>query len=67
MSTRLPVGGIIGCKDKTSSWHLFGFHNGSNIIKSGRSHRNTVYSVLYRDTKQNRDKRHDELGLKLNL
>ena len=24
-------GGIIGCKDKTSSWHLNGFPDGSNI------------------------------------
>ena len=29
MSKRL--GGIIGCKDKASSWHLIGFPNGSNI------------------------------------
>ena len=29
MSKRL--GGIIGCEDKTSSWHLVGFPNGSNI------------------------------------
>ena len=30
MSKRL--GGIIGCKDKTSaSWHLIGFPNGSNM------------------------------------
>ena len=29
MSKRL--GGIIGCKYKTSSWHLNGFPNGSNI------------------------------------
>ena len=25
------LGGIIGCKDKTSSWHLNGFPYGSNI------------------------------------
>ena len=29
MSKRL--GGIIGCKNKTSSWHLNGFPDGSNI------------------------------------
>ena len=29
MSKRL--GGIIGCKDKASSWHLNGFSDGSNI------------------------------------
>ena len=29
MSKRL--GGIIGCKDKISSWHLIGFPDGSNI------------------------------------
>ena len=25
------LGGIIGCKDKTSSWRLIGFPDGSNI------------------------------------
>ena len=40
MSKRL--GGIIGCRHKTSSWHLNGFPYGSNIrltdsIMSGRS------------------------------
>ena len=30
MSKRL-VGGIIGCKDKSSSWHLNEFLDGSNI------------------------------------
>ena len=25
------LGGIIGCKGKTSSWHLNGFPSGSNI------------------------------------
>ena len=29
MSTRL--GGIIDCKDKTSSWHLIGFLDGSSL------------------------------------
>ena len=37
-----PLGGIISCKDKTSSWHLNRFPDGSNIgsiirIMSGRS------------------------------
>ena len=36
MSKRL-VGGIIGCKDKTSSWHLNGFPNDVNVGLSGRS------------------------------
>ena len=36
MSKRL--GGIIGCKDKTSSWHLIGFPDGSNTAL-------TVYHV----------------------
>ena len=31
MSKRLLVGGIIGCKNKTSSWYLIGFPNGSDI------------------------------------
>ena len=30
MSKRL--GGIIGCKGKTSSWHLIGFPDGSDVI-----------------------------------
>ena len=30
MSKRL--GGIIGCKDKTSSWHLNGFPDGNNVF-----------------------------------
>ena len=34
MSKRL--GGIIGCKDKTSSWYLKGFPDGSNIL--GQQH-----------------------------
>ena len=25
------LGGNMGCKDKTSSWHLIGFSDGSNI------------------------------------
>ena len=29
MSKRL--GGIVGCKDKTFSWHLIGFPDGSNV------------------------------------
>ena len=29
MSKRL--GGIVGCEDKTSSWHVNGFPDGSNI------------------------------------
>ena len=33
MSKRL--GGIIGCKYKTSSWHLNGFPDGSNIESTG--------------------------------
>ena len=28
------LGGIIGCKYKTSSWHLNGFPDGSNIVGS---------------------------------
>ena len=32
MSKRL--GGIIGCKDKTSSWHLNRFPDGSNVVVS---------------------------------
>ena len=29
--TSKRLGGIIGCKDKTSSWYLIGFLDGSNI------------------------------------
>ena len=47
MSKRL-LGGIIGCKDKTSSW-LNGFPDGSNIgsTKScrGETHRYTVSTL----------------------
>ena len=28
------LGGIIGCKYKTSSWHLNGFPDGSNIVST---------------------------------
>ena len=64
MSKRL--GGIIGCKYKTSSWHLIGFPNGSNIGSTvscrGEAHRYTahLHSSPCRDTRQNNDKRHDE-------
>ena len=47
MSKRL--GGIIGCKDKASSWHLNGFPYGSNIgsINSMISGRNPpIYCTL---------------------
>ena len=41
------LGGIIGCKDKTSSWHLIEFPDGSNIGSTvscrGETHRYTVY------------------------
>ena len=44
MSKRL--GGIVDCKDKTSSWHLIGFPNGGNIESTvscrGEAHRCTV-------------------------
>ena len=56
------VGGIIGCKDKTSSWHLTGFPNGSKIGSTvscrGENHRYTVHLLQSpcRDTKQNKDK-----------
>ena len=46
-------GGIIGCKDKTSSWHLNGFPNGSNVESTvqyrGKTHR---YAVHRQKTKQ---------------
>ena len=52
MSKRLE-GGIIGCKDKTSSWNLNGFPDGSNIGSTvsyrGEAHRYTSlcnYSVV---------------------
>ena len=35
MSKRL--GGIIGCRDKTSSWHLIGIPNGSGAGRPGSS------------------------------
>ena len=30
------LGGIIDCKDKTSSWHLIGFPDRSNIVDTSR-------------------------------
>ena len=52
MSKRL--GGIIDCKDKTSSWHLIGFSNGNNIGSTvsyrGEIHRYTVHLYIYRHT-----------------
>ena len=46
MSKRL-VGGIIGCKAKTSLWHLNGFPDRSNIGSTvqyrGETHRYAVY------------------------
>ena len=45
MSKRL--GGIIGCRNKTSSWHLIGLPNGSNIGSTvsyrGETHRDNVH------------------------
>ena len=45
MSKRL--GGMIGCKDKTSSWHLIGLPNSSNVESTvscqGETHRDTVH------------------------
>ena len=47
MSKRL--GGVIGHKDRTSSWHLIGFPDGSNIGSTvecrGETHRYTVHLV----------------------
>ena len=67
MSKRL--GGIVGCKDKTSSWHLIGFRDGTDIGSAvscrGETHRRT--QSPRRDTKQNKNKRHDEPVLQLNL
>ena len=41
------LGGIIGCKDKTSSWHLIGFPDGRNIGSTvscrGETRRYTVH------------------------
>ena len=46
MSKRL--GGIIGCKDKTSSWHFIGFPDGSSNIGSTVSYReNPPLHYLY--------------------
>ena len=58
--------GIIGCKDKTSSWHLIGFPNGNNIGSTvsfwGDAHRYTVhlYQSPCSDTRQNKYKIYDE-------
>ena len=48
MSKRL-VGGIIVCKDKTSSWHLNGFPSGGNWVNSIVSGRSPpIYCTLAR-------------------
>ena len=44
MSKRL--GRIIGCKDKTSSWHLIGFSDGSDIGPSGDEKFNLVSIII---------------------
>ena len=52
-------------EDKTSSWHLNGFPDGSNIESTvqyrGETHRYAIHLHLLpcRDTKQIKDKRHD--------
>ena len=50
MSKRL-VGGIIGCKDKTSSWYLIGFPDGcvigSTVLCRGETQRYTVHFLLH--------------------
>ena len=63
---------IIGCKEKTSSWHLIGFpdddsNRGYHV--GVKTHRYTVHlhhqspiAMSCRDTEQNRDKVHDEPG-----
>ena len=60
------LGGIIGCKDKTSSWHLIGFPDGSNIGSKaqcrGETHRYTVGTlttlIVMQGHQQSIDKRH---------
>ena len=71
MSKRLDV--IIGCKDKTSSWPLIGFPNGVTLGQQynvGEKPTVTLYTYIDRhagtDTKQNKDKRHDEPSLDYN-
>ena len=65
-------GGITGCKNKTSSWRLIGFPDGgiigSTVLCRGETHRYTVrlHQSPCRDTKQNKDKIHDEPRLQLN-
>ena len=69
MSKRLS--GIIGCKDKTSSWRLIGFPHGINsnigstVSCRRETHRYTVHlhSSPCRDTKQNKTKTKDTMSL----
>ena len=56
----------MGCKNKTSPWHLIGFLDGGNIEPiveyRGETHRYTavhVYESPFRDTNQNKDKIHE--------
>ena len=63
--------GIIGCKDKTSSWHLVGFPNGINIIVTlgqqyhvGEKHTVTLYTSINRHAgTQNKTKTKDTMSL----
>ena len=72
MSKRLD--GIIGFVDKTSSWHLNGFPDGSNILGQqynvGDKPTVILYTYINRHAatpNKTRTKRHYEPGLHLNL
>ena len=44
---RKRLGGIMGCEDKTSSWHLIGFSNGSNFGSTASCRGETHAVILY--------------------
>ena len=61
-------GGNIGYRDKTSSWHLIGFPNGSNIVSTVYvAEKPTVISYTYINRHagtpdKNKDEGQDEPG-----
>ena len=70
------LGGIVGCKDKISSWNLIGFSImvvalGQQYHYVGEKPTVSYYCILIamqgHQIEQNEDKRHDEPGLQLNL
>ena len=62
MSNR--VGGIIGCKNETSSWHFNGFPDGIIVVTLGQQYNigEKPTFMLYTYTKPCRDTRQNKFG-----